>query len=117
VATVTFLNQFGTTLTQARDGLGNAGVPPVANGATIRTQLVDGFDTMAREVKATASEIAATSTSDPTAFATKLEAMGTQIQNLSTEFAQSLNQISGPSQKSLSQAAKKDPACKNFHGS
>jgi hypothetical protein len=115
--TVSFLDQVGSLLTQASTGLANAGVPPVTNGAGVRSQLVDGFDAMAREVKAISGEIGATSTSDPTSLATELQGMGTQLQAVSKAFGQSLNKLASPSEKTLDKAARNDPVCKNFHSS
>jgi hypothetical protein len=114
-ATVNFLGQFETLLEQARTGITNAGVPPVDNGAAIESQVANGFDVTVRQVRAISAVIAATSTADSAAFASRLQAMGRQLKSLSSTLAKPLDTLTAPSNKSLNQAAKNDPVCASLN--
>ena len=91
------------------------GVPPVDNGAAIESQVANGFDVTVRQVRAISAVIAATSTADSAAFASRLQAMGRQLKSLSSTLAKPLDTLTAPSNKSLNQAAKNDPVCASLN--
>jgi hypothetical protein len=95
-ALVDYLNALATDTDTFASAVEGAGVPPIADGASVQADLLAGFRSVAQAFREDAAQAQSLSTSDPTAFSTGVSRLAVTIGKETTAMGRSLNSAAGP---------------------